>query len=218
MDKIFFTKFSVCKRLWLLSLITAMFTVVALDVNAQEPKKPGVLRRGISSDMPGGYTQLGTTDLIYNNQAYGSYVRQYCIDIQGKYNGKYYGSTFSNQGYSVAMQVGENAAEDLDCYNGSTFYGVTFAAEVVQQAELGRVCYYLTNTNAEDVTISLGIHADVMIGDNDAAPIRRKIDTMGNTYTLTMLDGLAETRAQLSVPLANGLAGVIGVYEYWFEN
>lgn len=217
MDKIFFTKFSVCKRLWLLSLIAAMFTVVALDVNAQgEPKKPRVMRRNISTDMPGGYTQLGTTDLIYNNQVQGYRGYKPSIDFLGKYNGKYYGSTYSNCGYEVAMQVGENAAEYLDCYNGSTVYGVTFAAEVVQQAELGRVCYYLTNTNAEDVTISLGIHADVMIGDNDAAPIRRKIDTMGNTYALSLLDGLAENSAQLCVLFGNGLAGVTGVDDFWF--
>ena len=201
----------------LLLFVVLLLCSVVLNVDAQgEPKKPRVHRRAISDDMPGGYIQLGTTDLIYNNQVQGYRGYKPSIDFLGKYNGKYYGSTYSNCGYEIAMQVGENAAEYLDCYNGDTKYGVTFAAEVVQQAELGRVCYYLTNTNAEDVTISLGIHADVMIGENDAAPIRRKIDTMGNTYALSLLDGLAENSAQLCVLFGNGLAGVTGVDDFWF--
>ena len=190
----------------LLCLIVISCSVI-LNVYAQDPpKKKAPTHRSISSSMPSGYSQVGTTDLIYQKKST-------AIDIQGLFNGNYYGSTYSNNGYRVAMQVGSNGASEVNCQNGGTYNGVEFSAEMIAQGELGRVCYYITNTNTEDVTISLGIHADVMIGNNDRAPIVRKIDTIGNSYGLALLDG---NGAQLCVLFGSGLPGVTGVDDFWF--
>ena len=75
------------------------------------------------------------------------------------------------------------------------------------------MCYTLTNNNDYDVIVSLGTHADVMIGYNDGAPISRRIDTVGQTYGLTMKDG---NGAQLCVLFGAGLAGVSAVDDFWF--
>ena len=48
------------------------------------------------------------------------------------------------------------------------------------------MCYTVTNNNEEDVVVSLGTHADVMIGNNDAAPISRRLDSFEQTYGITM--------------------------------
>lgn len=215
-DKIVFMKCRVSRRLGLLSLIMAMFTIVVLDINSQPVKKrKEVFRRSISSTMPYGYTQVGNTDLCYSKDVTSYNASVYSIDIQGMFDGYYYGSTYGNHGYDVAIKVGDNAATFLDCKYGSTVNGISFESEVVAQSELARVCYHITNTNDWDETISLGIHADVMIGNNDAAPIIRKIDVLGNTYGLALLDG---NGAQLCVLFGDGLSGVTGVSDFWFGN
>lgn len=194
------------RQFWLFLLIGMMLSSIVVSADAQKPKKTRSLTRSVSSSMPYGYSSVGNTDLCY-------LISTNSIDIQGKFNGYYYGSTYSNGGYHVAMKVGEGYATNMDCLNGSTVDGVQFTSEVVAQGELGRVCYYVTNTNDKDVTISLGIHADVMIGNNDCAPIVRKVDTIGNTYGLALLDG---DGAQLCVLFGSGLPGVTGVSDFWF--
>jgi len=131
----------------------------------------------------------------------------------GYYNGYYYSSTYSDYGYNLSVQVGSNSAVRVDCLNGTTVGGVTVQPSVEQQGELARICYTVTNTNETDVVISLGTHADVMIGNNDSAPISRRIDTIGQTYGLTMMDG---NGAQLCVLFGAGLAGVTAVNDFWF--
>lgn len=91
--------------------------------------------------------------------------------------------------------------------------GVFVRPSIEQQGELARMCYTVTNTNSRDVVVSLGTHADVMIGNNDRAPILRRIDTVGQTYGLTMKDG---NGAQLCVLFGAGLAGVTAVNDFWF--
>ena len=180
---------------------------VAISVPNYAQKKPkNVQLRSVSSSVPNGYTQVGNT-MLYYRQSSSS------IDVQGCYNGQYYGSTYSNGGYRVAMQVNDGTASQVDCLNGSTISGVSFSAAIEPQGELARMCYSVTNTNPEDVIVSLGTHADVMIGSNDHAPISRRIDTIGNTYGVTMKDG---TAAQLCVLFGSGLAGVTSVNDYWF--
>lgn len=185
-----------------------MLSSVVIHVEAQTSKggRKGVPRHSISSTMLSGYSQIGSTDLCCK-------ITTNSIDIQGKFSNQYYGSTYSNGGYKVAMQVGSNSAQSMNPLDGSTANGVEFRAEVVPQSDLARVCYFVTNTNNEDVTVSLGIHADVMIGNNDRAPIIRKVDTIGNTYGLSLLDG---NGAQLCVLFGTGLTGVTGVSDFWF--
>lgn len=165
-------------------------------------------------NIPSGYLEIENTDLCYNKNVI-SYNNSniHSIDIKGHFNGTYYRSTYGDRGYDLAVQVDNNSPTFVDCQTGTTTNGVRIETDVVRQAGLARVCYYVTNTNNADVTVSLGIHADVMIGDNDSAPIVRKIDTIGNTYGLALLDGGG---AQLCVLFGNGLAGVTGVSDFWF--
>lgn len=200
------TRLKIEIRIESLLLLIVMMFVSVVHIDAQTPKKSKGSNRSISSSMPYGYTQVGNTDLCFR-------VTSSSIDIQGKFNNQYYGSTYSNGGYKVAMQVGSNSAMNVDCLNGTIVDGVKFDTEVIAQADLARVCYYITNTNDKDTTISLGIHADVMIGNNDSAPIIRKVDTIGNTYGLALLDG---NGAQLCVLFGSGLTGVTGVSDFWF--
>lgn len=131
----------------------------------------------------------------------------------GYYNGYYYSSTYADYGYKLSVKVGNNSAVRVDCLSGTTNNGVTVLPSVVQQGELARMCYTVTNNNEEDVVISLGTHADVMIGYNDRAPISRRLDTFEQTYGLTMKDG---NGAQLCVLFGSGLAGVTAASDFWF--
>lgn len=184
-----------------------LFFCVVQNVYAQNgPKKNSARRASRYSYLPTGYNQVGSTQLYY---------KQYseAIDMIGYYNGYYYSSTYSDYGYKLSVQVGSNSATRVDCLNGTTTNGVTVQPSVEQQGELARICYTVTNTNETDVVISLGTHADVMIGSNDSAPIERRIDTFGQTYGLTMKDG---NGAQLCVLFGSGLAGVTAVSDFWF--
>jgi hypothetical protein len=169
-------------------------------------KKTSDRRASRYSSLPSGYNQVGSTRLYY---------KQYsdAIDMIGYFNGYYYSSTYSDYGYKLSVQVGSNSATRVDCLNETTIEGVKIKPSVEQQGELARICYSVTNTNETDVIISMGVHADVMIGNNDAAPIERRIDTFGQTYGLTMKDG---NGAQLCVLFGSGLAGVLAVSDFWF--
>lgn len=190
-----------------------LLLVVVQNVCAQDglnglngSKKTSAQRASRYSSLPSGYTQVGTTQL---------YCKQYseAIDMMGYYNGYYYSSTYSDYGYKLSVQVGSNNAIMVNCLNGTTTNGVTVQPSVEQQGDLARICYTVTNTNETDVVISLGIHADVMIGSNDSAPIERRTDSFGQTYGLTMKDG---NGAQLCVLFGSGLAGVTAVSDFWF--
>lgn len=176
-------------------------------IHAQQKSKK-IQTRSVSYSVPTGYIQVGNT-MLYYRQTSSS------IDVQGCYNGQYYGSTFDNVGYNAAMQVNDGSATSVDCLNGTTISGVSCTASIEPQGELAKVCYTLINTTETDATISLGVYADVMIGNNDHAPIARRIDTTDNTYGLTMMDG---NDAQLCVLFGTGLAGVSAVSDYWFGN
>lgn len=169
-------------------------------------KKARMATRSVSSSLPSAYSQVGDTKLYYRQTSE-------FIDFLGYFDGAYYGSTYNNGGYKVALRVGDGTAANVDCLNGSTQDGVTVTASVVQQGELARVNYSVSNTNNSDTTVSLGTHADVMIGSNDRAPITRRTDTAGSTYGLTMSDG---NGSQLCVLFGAGLAGVTAVDDFWF--
>lgn len=188
------------------ALLLCIFGIsISIPIHAQ--KKPRNEQfRSVSSSVPSGYMQVGNTMLYY-------YQSSSSIDVQGYYNGLYYGSTYSNLGYRLAMQVNDGSATSVDCLNGTTISGVSCSASIEAQGELARILYTVTNTNPDDVIISLGTHADVMIGNNDYAPISRRVDTAGNTYGVTMKDG---NGAQLCVLFGSSLAGVSSVNDYWF--
>lgn len=178
--------------------------------------QPGAQKKSNSkankySSLPIGYSQVGSTNLYYKMQSppYGG------IDIMGYYQGYYYSSTYGDYGYKLAIKVGNNSAVLVDCAKGTTNNGVNIMSSVEQQGDLARISYKVKNTNVADVVVMLGTYADVMIGNNDRAPISRRIDTSGQTYGLTMKDG---DGAQLCVLFGSGLSGVTAVSDFWFGN
>lgn len=177
-----------------------------LCINAQNAKPKKAIARSVYYGIPDGYSQLGNTDLFYRQTSNS-------IDFVGRFSSQYYSSTYSDGGYKLAIQVGNNSATQVDCLYGTTIGGVNCSISVAPQGELGRVIYTVTNSNTEDVIVSLGTHADVMIGSNDRAPISRRIDTIGNTYGLTMKDG---NGAELCVLFGSGLVGVNSISDFWF--
>ena len=199
-------KIALSRNLYILFLSLCLWmTAVCAVAQSSGTRKAAPMKASIYSTVPSGYQRVGTTRLYYKKNAN--------IDIIGEFNSKYYSSTFNDNGYKVAMKVGSNSAVDVDCLNGTTNNGVRFSAAIEQQAELARIKYVVTNTNSYNVTVSLGVHADVMIGSNDKAPISRRIDTVGQTYGLTMKDGKG---AQLCVLFGAGLAGVTAANDFWF--
>jgi hypothetical protein len=206
----FFTNFvfknlrSMARRLRTLFILQLLLCLLPVGVNAQ--KKSPQSKAAIYTSLPSGYTRVGTTQLYQRTTSS-------AIDIIGAFGSSYYSSTFADAGYRVAMKVGSYSAVNVNCLNGTTNNGVRFSASIEQQETLARIVYTLTNTRSTDVTVSLGIHADVMIGSNDRAPISRRKDSAGNTYGLTMKHG---NGAQLCALFGSGLVGVTGVSDYWF--
>lgn len=166
---------------------------------------PKAATRSVSTTVPSGYLQVGNTELFYRNSERHDFI--------GRLNGQYYGSTYRHNGYSLSIQVNNESARTINCDQATDINGVICLTRVEQQGELVRVVYTVDNTTDADAVVSLGTYADVMIGNNDDAPITRRIDTMGTTYGVTMKDNGA---AQLCVLFGSGLAGVNGVDDFWF--
>lgn len=188
-----------------MSLAAVSLTAIAAPQAKSAPAKSAPAR-SVYQDAPSDYTRVGDADIYYK-------MLPESFDIIGGLNGRYYGSTYGNRGYRAVMKVDNGYACALDP-TGSQVDGVTFHTSIEQQGIFARVTFTLTNTDAEvDKTISLGAYADVMIGDNDRAPIVRRLDTTGNPYGMVMSDG---SGAQLCVLFGNGLAGVTPVSDFWF--
>lgn len=184
------------------TFLTSGIAVLPMMGQVFEPKS--YQPKYLSSKPDAGYTQVGDTRVYYNASKN--------FDIIGRFQESYYGSTYSNGGYRLALKVNDGSARQLSC-TGDNLDGVAYRAWVEAQGELARVCYEFVNTTSEAVRISAGTHADVMIGSNDRAPISRRIDTMGNTYGVTMSDG---SGAQLCILFGTGLKGVTSVNDFWF--
>lgn len=194
-----------CRRaLCLFAMV--LLCCITQGVYAQKNPKKVYARASQYSYLPSGYTRVGNTQLYYK-------PTDEAFDMIGYYAGYYYSSTYNDRGYRLAIQIDEHDAIPVDCLNGTTTHGVSVHPYVEQQGELARVCYLVTNDNESDVRISMGVHADVMIGNNDSAPISRRIDTANQPYGLTMKNG---NGAQLCVLFGSGLAGVTAVNDYWF--
>ena len=140
----------------LMAVIVCMSTYIA--ANAQLKKAP--IAKSIYYGIPANYAQVGGTDLYY-------YQTSSAIDIIGKFGDNYYSSTYSNGGYKLAMQVGNSYPAYVDCLYGTTIDGVTCTVSIAEQGELAKICYTVVNNNDTAVNVSLGTHADVMIGNND---------------------------------------------------
>lgn len=202
----------------LIALIAGAF---AMQMNAQEVKEYS--RSTIYSYLPDGFEQVGETsiyyDIDYRRAAGPGY--QYGISILGEIDGYYYSSTYQSggpgAGFIAALKVGNNSATYLNALTGTTSNGVTMTARVEPQGEVAaRIVYSLTNNTNEAVTISAGVWGDIMIGDNDFAPLSRLKNNSDETYGIKMKYSNAEGAPLLCALFGEGITGVTAADDYWF--
>ena len=224
--------------LFLMALIAGVF---AMQVNAQPAKAPA--RSAVYSYLPSGYIALGSYD--NPNHIYYSTQRQtavpmgnvHGISIIGEVDGKYYSTTYAKAssdnasnagaGFIAAMKVDgpilDHDAVLCDCQSGTTSHDVRFTARVEPAGEFGaKVIYTLTN-NAwlTSRTVSLGVWADIMIGDNDNAPIYRLVNNQGKVYGLDMKykneeDAEPGEKIPVFTAIFGGVSGITPADDYWF--
>ena len=223
--------------------ITVIFFVMAaalcgMQLSAAPAKAPA--RSSVYSYLPSGYIALGTYD--EPNHIYYSTQRQtavpqgnvYGISIIGEVDGKYYSTTYAKAnsdnssnagaGFIAAMKVGSYDAVICDCQSGTTSNSVSFSARVEPAGEYAARIIYTLTSNAWFLsrTVSLGVWADIMIGDNDYAPIYCLRNDQGKVYGLDMkykAEDPASPEEKIPVFTAlfgEGVTGVKPVDDYWF--
>ena len=204
-----------CRAMRLSVMLLLLLPVANASAQHNLPRKAKSKASKYSS-LPSGYSQVGSTKLYYGYKKYTKTMNTdnyYNVDIIGFYNNAYYSSTFDDGGYKLSIKVDNNSAARVDSRNGTTVSGVTIQTSIIQLKNYARICYDVSNTNENDVEVSLGCYADVMIGDNDSAPISRRYDNNNQTYGLTMKDGKG---AQLCALFGKGISGVTPVDDFWF--
>jgi len=161
---------------------------------------------------------------------------QYGVRLLGEIDGKYYGCTFGDDrrydgigaGFLAALKVGNNDAQFMNVKTGmvnnedeSSIHnkpnnGVTMTARLEPHGEVAaKIIYTLTNTNNQAVTVSAGVYGDIMIGDNDYAPMECLVHE-GDTYGLKLKSSLADGAPLFCALFGEGVTGVTPVDEYWF--
>ncbi len=161
------------------------------------------------------------------------------VSIIGEIEGKYYSSTYAypvsgqpdaGAGFIAAMKVGSYSAVKCNAESGTTSHSVNFSARVEPAGEYAARVIYTLKNNATVVwllddgyrTVSLGVWADIMIGDNDSASIYCLRNEQGQVYGLDMKykkDELAEPGEKVPVFTAifgDGINGVTPVDDWWF--
>ena len=189
-----------------LFLLSCFCLALPSSVNAQEKKTSHNSVRSVFRQPPSSYVRVGNTKLF-------AYLNGSSYDILGEWQNAYYGATFGNNGYRVALKVDDNYAYQVSCSDSSVYDGIAFQMAVEQQSEFARVVFTVKNVTEVEKRVSLGIHGDIMIGNNDRAPIVRLVDDLGRDYGISMLDGQG---AQLCALFGASLNGVTAVDDYWF--
>lgn len=208
-------------------LLAALMACVALQVNAQE-KLP--MRSAIYDydEMPSGFEQVGETSLYYDiawrsaagpGYQCGISILGEILDDDGIPH--YYSSTYQyagpGAGFIAALKVGNHYATYLDALDGTESYGVTMTARVEAQGSVAaRIVYTLKNNNDTAVTVSAGVWGDIMIGDNDKAPLSCMRDDAGETYGIRMKHHNSDDSPMLCALFGEGITGVEPADDYWF--
>ncbi len=211
-------------------MLVMIACLCAMQLSAQPQKGPS--RSDIFNTLPAGFTQLGTTSLYYSIQprtAVGP-GEQTGISILGEIGGRYYSSTYEYKspfgwlangpgaGFIAAFRVDNYEATYVDAANGTTSHGVNFTARLEPQGDVaGRIIYTLTNTNNQAVTINAGVWGDIMIGDNDRAPLERLRNNQETVYGIKMKHSTAQNSPLLCMLFGEGVTGVVTpADDYWF--
>ena len=202
----------------------------AFALSAQPKKAPA--RSSIYNSLPSGFQQLGSSSIYYRiaqNEAAGP-GSQYGISILGKIGNQYYSSTYQAEdnswfypedrpgvGFIAAFQVNNGTATYLNALNGTTSNGVRVTTSLEAQGDVAaRIIYKFTNNNNEAVTVNAGVWGDIMIGDNDEAPLERLTTSTDKTYGIKMKYSTAQNTPLLCALFGEGVTGCTAADNYWF--
>ena len=215
----------------LFALIAGTF---AMQLSAAPGKAPA---RSSIYNGDQGFTRLGSTSIYYDisQRTAAGPGAQYGISILGRVRNnsiwtswivpyRYYSSTYESNGpgagFIAAFQVNGGTAKYLDAKNGSNQDGVRMTARIEPQGDVAaRVVYTLQNTNDEAVTVNAGVWGDIMIGDNDQAPLSCMNNTInGETYGIKMKHENTEDENTvfLCALFGDHVTGVTAADKYWF--
>ena len=214
-------------------LFAALATMCGMQMSAAPGKAPA--RSSIYSNLPDGYQRLGNTSLYYSvtsRQAAGM-GNKTGYSLVGKIGNSYYSSTYEagddyegmfyseyhpGAGFIAAFQVNDGEANYLNAASGTTANGVRMTSRIEAQGEVAaRITYTLTNNNPnEAVTVNVGVYGDIMIGDNDNAPLERLNTKSGLTYGIKMKYADTENTPLLCALFGEHLTGVTPADDYWF--
>ena len=231
------------KKITVLLLVMAA-ALCGMQMSAQLAKGPS--RSAIYPALPNNFLALGTYD--NPNHLYYSTQQQLAVpvgrvnglSIIGEVEGKYYSSTYAKldnstdiytnpgAGFIAAMKVeggvlGNEEPVICNSQSGTERNSVSFSARVERAGEYGaRIVYTLTN-NAwfTSRTVSLGVWADIMIGDNDSAAIYCLRNEQGQVYGLDMKykkdeDAQPGEKIPVFTAIFDGISGVTPVDDWWF--
>ena len=210
-------------------LLVALIAGVCI-MQAAPGKAP--MRSAIFNSLPSGFQQLGNTSIYYNvseREAAGP-GEQTGYSILGKIGDQYYSSTYEaneshlfyteyheGAGFIAAFQVNGGNANYLNAATGTNANGVNMKARIEPQGEVcARIVYTLTNNNNEAVTVNAGVWADIMIGNNDEAPLECLKTSTGATYGIKMKYRNEENSPLLCALFGEHLTGVTPADDYWF--
>ena len=211
-------------------LFFALFACAfALQVNAGPGKAPA---RSQIYHSDQGFTRLGNTCIFYDisSRSASGPGSQYGISILGRVNNTtswlysydYYSSTYENNGpgagFIAAFRVNGGEAHYLNARNGSTYDEVHVTARLEAQGDVAaRIVYTLQNTSDEAVTVDAGVWGDIMIGDNDQAPLSRLNNSInGETYGIRMKYDKSNNSPLLCALFGDHVTGVTAADKYWF--
>ena len=212
-----------------LTLLMLLLIAGAFAMNAQDEKEP--MRSAIFNTLPSEFTQLGNTSIYYSitqrtAAGPGNIVG---VSILGEINDQYYSSTYeangwffgypqrAGAGFLAAFQVEGYDAVQVNAATGTTSHGVTFNTSLEPQGEVAaRIIYTLTNTNDVPVTVNAGVWGDIMIGDNDAAPLERLKNKQDYVYGIKMKYSNAPGTPLLCALFGEGVTGATPRSDYWF--
>jgi len=210
----------------LFALIVSAFAMQSLAGPSKAPA-----RSAIFNSLPAGFQQLGNTTIYYNvsERTAAGPGAQTGFSILGKIGDYYYSSTYERNdvgmfsttyregaGFIAAFKVNNNNAVYLNAATGTTANGVNVTARIEPHGDVAALITYTlkNNTNAA-VTVNAGVWGDIMIGDNDYAPLERLVHD-GDAYGLKLKYSTAQNAPLMCALFGEGITGVTPADDFWF--
>jgi len=214
-------------------LLLAVTALCSVQLSAKNgPDIPDPMRSDSYNSIPSYFHSLGDGNHMYyhidrRRIAGPEYQRAVCL--LGEINSRYYSSTYGKYdyfqgddgrggGFLAALKVDQNPAAYV---NSATLfdsgYGVTLKTDVQGQGEVAaRIIYTLTNNLDREVTVQVGVYADIMIGNDDEAGLKY-MEHDGEPYGLR-LKGKQQNGIYpiMSVLFGEGVTGVTPCDQHWF--